>query len=282
MKKLTPWMFLKKLVRILRARPDIPESLQDNQLLQSILKRRSIRSFTEQEIPEDVWFAILEAGRMAPSTVNLQTWTFVTFTQEQWHQTFDRPLPFGGQRAIIILGDVHRIRQIVDIIPRSPLMEYTVAILNASLAAMNMNIAAEALGVSSVMLSETGRSGFFHARYLADRLSLPLGVFPLMTVVFGYAKLPFAPMPPRLPMEQVCGQARYPESDEKVLEGWLLEMKTGFKAARPLWSFEGQLKYYRDNIVRAEEELRELVYRHDGKTSVTNSTPKPNRIEGYL
>jgi len=31
---------------------------------------------------------------------------------------------------------------------------------------MNMNIAAEALGVSSVMLSETGRSGFLDAAHI--------------------------------------------------------------------------------------------------------------------
>jgi len=260
MTKLTPWIFLKKLVRILRSRPTIPESLQDNQLLQTILRRRSIRSFSGHEISEDVWSAILEAGRVAPSTVNLQTWSFIAFSQEQWQRTFTRPIPFGGQRAIIILGDVHRIQRIVDIIPRSPLVEYTVAVLNASLAAMNMNIAAEALGVSSVMLSETGQSGFFHARYLTERLSLPPGVFPLMTMVFGYAKIPFAPMPPRLPMSQICDQARYPLGDQRALEDWLLEMKTGFKAARPLWSFESQLKYYRDNIVQAEEELKALIY----------------------
>ena len=263
MKKLTPGIFFKKLIRILRNRPQIPASLRDNQLLQTILKRRSIRSFTKRQIPEDVWAAVLEAGRVAPSTVNLQTWTFITFTPEQWRQTFNRPLPFSGQRAIIIFGDVHRNQKVIDIFPSSPLVEYTVATMNASLAAMNMNIAAESLGVRSVMLSETGQSGFFHAHYLKDTLALPPGVYPLMTIVFGYAKIPFAPMPPRMPLGQICGQARYPQDDQKVLEDWLLEMKTGFKAARPMWSFEGQLRYYRENIMRAEKELRLLIYHQD-------------------
>jgi len=260
MKRLTPWTFIRKLIGILRKGPRIPPSLENNPLLQTILKRRSIRSFTDQEIPEDVWSAILEAGRVAPSTVNLQTWTFITFTPDQWRQIFERPLPFGGRQAIIICGDIHRNRRVIDIFPSSPLVEYTVAVMNASLAAMNMNIAAEALGISSVMLSETGQSGFFHARYLTETLSLPAGVFPLMTIVFGYAKIPFAPMPPRLPLDQLCGPARYHPPDQNVLEDWLLEMKTGFKAARPMWSFEGQLRYYVENILRAEEELRSLIY----------------------
>jgi nitroreductase len=263
MKKLTPWIFIRKLVSILRKGPRIPPSLEGNPLLQTILKRRSIRSFRDQEIPGDVWAAILEAGRVTPSTVNLQTWAFITFTPDQWRRIFDRPLPFGGRRAIIICGDVNRSQRIIDLFPSSPLVEYTVAIMNASLAAMNMNIAAEALGISSVMLSETGQSGFFHARYLKERLSLPNGVFPLMTIAFGYAKIPFAPMPPRLPLDQICAESRYPPGDQKALEDWLLEMKTGFKAARPMWSFEGQLRYYRENILRAEQELSSLIY-HQG------------------
>ena len=161
---------------------------------------------------------------------------------------------------MIICGDVERIKKVIDIFPQSPLVEYTVSVMNASLAAMNMNIAAEALGLSSVMLSETGRSGFFYAKYLTEKLSLPAGVFPLMTIVFGYSKQPFAPMPPRLPIDQICAPATYPPGDHQKLEDWLLEMKTGFKAARPMWSFEGQLRKYREDIERAEEELRELIY----------------------
>ena len=242
MKKLTPWIFLKNLAKILRGRPQVPESLAD------------------QEIPDDIWAAILEAGRMAPSTVNLQTWSFCTFTEEQWQATFERGIPFGGRRAVIVLGDVSRVKEIIDIFPQSPLVEYTVSVLNASLAAMNMNIAAEALGISSVMLSETGKSGFFTSRHLQQALNLPAGVFPLMTIVFGYSKQSFAPLPPRLPMDQICASGKYPKADINILEDWLLEMKTAFKAARPLWSFEGQLRKYRDDIERAEEELSTLVY----------------------
>ena len=51
----------------------MPPSLGDNELLGIILKRRSVRSFAGRNIPDDVFGAILEAGRLAPSAVNLQT-----------------------------------------------------------------------------------------------------------------------------------------------------------------------------------------------------------------
>jgi len=53
---------------------------------------------------------------------------------------------FQGQRAIIVMGDTYRDRLVLDAFPQSPLIEYTIAVVNASLAAMNMNLAAEALG----------------------------------------------------------------------------------------------------------------------------------------
>ena len=46
---------------------------------------------------------------------------------------------------MIVCGDAHRNKPLVSDFPDSPLVEYTAAVMNASLAAMNMNIAAETL-----------------------------------------------------------------------------------------------------------------------------------------
>jgi len=256
-----PISFFKNLVKILQARPRIPESLQDSELLKIVLNRRSVRKFSDREIPDDVFRAILEAGRLAPSTVNLQTWYFIAFTDVTWKEHFGQAMPFKGKRAVIVLGDIHRTKRVIPDFPRCPLVEYTTAVVNASLAAMSMNMAAEALGVSSVMLSETGKSGFFDAPYLKEKLSLPEGVFPLMTIAFGYAHMGYPPMPPKLPLETVFSDVpHYKEGDMEILRDWYDQMTAGFKAAAPLSSFKGQLEHYRRNIERAEEGLRELVY----------------------
>ncbi len=250
----------RSLVRILRGKPNIPPSLADNPLLNVILNRRSVRSFTDQAIPEDHFAAVLEAGRLAPSTVNLQTWSFAVFDTALWRQTFGQSIPFRGDRAVIIIADTFRDRQVLDVFPYSPLVEHTVAVMNASLAAMNMNIAAEALGVSSVMLSETGRSGLLDACYLKETLNLPAGVIPLMTIVFGYAKGGRPPMPPRLPAGQVFFESAYPLPDRRVLGDWLAQMVAGYQAGHLGSSFEGQVKVYQGKIGRAEKDLQEMVY----------------------
>ena len=158
------------------------------------------------------------------------------------------------------MGDTHRGKTVLDLFPYSPLVEYTVAVINASLAAMNMNLAAEALGVSSVMLSETGQSGFLDAGYLKETLTLPEGVLPLMTIVFGYPCGPYPPLPPKLPLEQICFGGQYREADGEVLEAWLSQMMAGFKATHLLSSFEAQLQLYRSKMGQAEADLKEMVF----------------------
>ena len=255
-----PLRFVRSLARILGGRPHVPAELAGNALLNTIVDRRSVRSFTGRAVPDAVFSAILEAGRLAPSTVNLQTWSFATFTQALWRETFGRPLPLGGQRAVIVMGDVHRVRSVLDAFPRSPLVEYTTAVMNASLAAMNMNIAAEALGVSSVMLSETGRSGLLDTAYLKERLALPEGAFPLMTIVFGYRRGLRPPMPPKLPLTAICFESTYQEADPKMMADWMAQMVSGYKASHLGSSFDAQLELYRSKIGRAEAELQTMIF----------------------
>ena len=257
-----PFRFMQSLAAVLAARPQTPPGLEDNALLRVILQRRSVRKFSDRPIPGACFEAVLEAGRLAPSTVNLQTWSFIPFDAAEWHTTFNHPLPFKGSRAVLILADSHRLRAFApDLLPEAPLVEHTVAVMNASLAAMNMNIAAEALGISSVMLSETGRTGLLDVIYLSEKLGLPEGVLPLMTIVFGYAEGARPPMPPKLPLQSVCFAKTYQETERGVMESWLDQMKAGYKASHLFSSFDTQLKVYAAKLQQAEEALHLLVAR---------------------
>jgi len=257
---------VRSLIKILRGKPKVPAALAGNPLLQTILNRRSIRSFTAQPVPQEVFAAILEAGRVAPSTVNLQSWTFAVFDEPRWQQVFGRSIPFHGSRAVIVIADWQRYRQVLSEFPDCPLTEYTTAVMNASLAAMNMTVAAEALGVSSVMLSETGRSGVLDAKYLKGTLNLPAGTVPLMTIVFGYARGAYPPMPPKLPLEQVSFEGQYTPPDRGDLESWLEQMIAGYNASHLGSSFQKQLDVYQSKISQAEADLQEMIFQHTQPT----------------
>jgi nitroreductase len=251
---------LRSLVRLLRGKPNVPPALADNALLRTLLNRRSVRSFRAEAIPEDVFAAILEAGRLAPSTVNLQTWSFAVFDAPLWQQTFGQSIPFHGSRAVIVIADSFRDRQVLDVFPYSPLVEHTVSVMNASLAAMAMNIAAEVLGVASVMLSETGRSGLLDLRFLKEKLCLPEHAVPLMTIVFGYPRGAYPPMPPKLPAQQVFFKGQYAPPDQAIMQSWLSQMVAGYNASHLGSSFEKQLQVYQRKIGQAEADLQAVVY----------------------
>ena len=52
-------------------------------ILPEILKRRSIRKFKPDPVEKDVIERILEAGRLAPSAKNRQTWRFVVLQKKE-------------------------------------------------------------------------------------------------------------------------------------------------------------------------------------------------------
>ena len=265
MTETSPGAFLRGLIKLIAARPQVPRTLQGNERLKTVLERRSMRKFKDDPIPDDVWDAILEAGRLAPSTINLQTWSFCAFTAESWRNHFGAALPFGAPRAIVVMADVHRAKRVVEGFPYAPLCEYTVGVMNASLAAMNMNVAAEALGVSSCMLSETGRTGFYDARHLVHALELPPGVVPLMTIIFGYAETGRPAMPPKLPRKAVTFAGSYEETPQSVLEEWYEQMQAGYQASNWGKRFVSQVAQYNRRLEEAERGLRDLVfYEGDG------------------
>lgn len=54
-----------------------------NHVIDAILTRRSIRKFTDAEIPEDMLNMILKCGYHAPSGHNMQTWRFTVLTKKK-------------------------------------------------------------------------------------------------------------------------------------------------------------------------------------------------------
>ncbi len=260
MKGLNPIEFVAGLRGVISGRKNIPESLKDNPVLQVLLSRRSCRSFRNEDIPDDVFAVILEAARVAPSAVNLQSWSFGVFDRHSWKERFGSVIPFNGNRAIIVLGDVCRVRQALDEFPFRPLVEYTLCVTNASIAAYAMNIAAESCGVSSVMLSETAKSGFFDAQFIKAKLGLPAGVFPIMTIVFGYAQRKALGMPPKLPMEEIVFENSYKLPDRKIMKDWLQQMMAAYRCVYVTRSFSQQLKQYLSKIDAAEQGLKDLIF----------------------
>ena len=144
----------------------------------TIMKRRSIRKFTDEPVEQDKLTRLLEAAMAAPSAMNGQPWEFVVITDKKVIDRFRKALPFGKMNApavICVLG--------------SSRMQKNKAgdkfwVQDCSAATENILLAATALGLGSVWVGIHPVAMF--KRQVSDILNLPDGVTPLNLIYLGY------------------------------------------------------------------------------------------------
>ena len=150
--------------------------------IQNILSRISVRQYSDREISGEALRTILEAGMSGPSCVNARDWSFIVVRDpEMLSKMADangRPAqPLRSAKAgILICGDLERAFQ------GAP--DYWV--VDGSIAAQNMILAANALGIGSVWLGTWPQMNRVHAQ--AELFGLPETQIPHSIIAFGYPK----------------------------------------------------------------------------------------------
>lgn len=116
--------------------------------IQNIMSRISVRQYSDREISDEALRTILEAGMSGPSCVNARDWSFIVVRDPE---TLNKMADANGRPAqplrsakvgILVCGDLERAFQ------GAP--DYWV--VDGSIAAQNMILAANALGIGSVWL----------------------------------------------------------------------------------------------------------------------------------
>ena len=148
--------------------------------IETIMGRISVRQYSDREIPEDALRTILEAGMAGPSCVNARDWSFIVVRDpEMLNKMADangrpaQPLR-GAKLGILICGDLERAFK------GAP--DYWV--VDGSIAAQNMILAAHALGIGSVWLGTWPQMNRVQAQ--AELFGLPESQIPHSIIAFGY------------------------------------------------------------------------------------------------
>lgn len=202
-------------------------TIRDNGTLQALFARHSVRSYRKEPIPEADLKTILEAAAAAPSAWNLQHWKFLLVEKEADKAKL-LPIAFNQKQiaessvTVAILGDTEANRNAEPVYTQAVnagLMPQEVAdritggiqdayaqrgsefgrdhaFMNASLAAMQLMIAAKALGYDSVPMSG------FDADRLSQEFRIPSRYVPVMLISIGKGAEPGKPST-RLPLEQL-------------------------------------------------------------------------------
>ena len=193
-------------------------------VLDVIMNRRTIRKFKSKPVPEELVLKIVEAGQRAPTACSLQTYTIIWVKDEEKRKALCEAC--GKQQFILeapvtltICADVRKLIDIAKIGGNATSLErgfgYAIklfAIIDAALAAENMVIAAEALGLGSVFIG-----GALANPKVVEILNLPKGVLPISLLCIGYPD-ENPPVRPRLPLEAALFIDEYRRLSKEQLE----------------------------------------------------------------
>jgi nitroreductase len=175
-------------------------------ILDTIKKRRSIRNFKNQEIPQQSIDALIEAIRWAPSAGNLQSRKFYFVFNSDIKNQLDKATTKPGVKA--------RVKKIIktilnrNFVANAPLVVIACldrkistqygdrgvnlySIQDVSASVMNMMLTVHELGLGSVWI------GSFNEDEIIEALSLPDNLRPIAIIPVGYpAEIP--PPPSRI------------------------------------------------------------------------------------
>ena len=153
--------------------------VMENEAIQNIMTRVSVRDFTGEKISEAQLDTLLRAAMAAPSAINKQPWAFIVVTDDAKIAALGEALPYSRCSnkpavAIIPCGDL------------SKAIEGEMAnfwINDVSAATENLLLAAHAMGLGAVW---TGlHPDMNRAKMVQEMLGLPEHIIPLCVVPVG-------------------------------------------------------------------------------------------------
>jgi len=175
-------------------------------VLEAIKARRSVRSYKEDPVPEDLVEKLLDAARWAPTGGNIQPWRFIVVRERTLLDLLKKVSPgYLGDAplAIVICSDKEHSYRVGGQLAKDYL-----TIADCSMAAANITLAAHALGLGTCVVKSFSHSA------VKELLNIPRGVEPELIVVVGYpASIPEPP--PREPLERIVYLNRYGENFKK-------------------------------------------------------------------
>ena len=146
---------------------------------QLLIKRRSIRKYTPELLSSDETKLILEAALLSPTSKNKHSWDFIAVEDKQTLKALSLCKPHSAT----FIADA----AMAVVIAANPLLS-NACVEDASIAAINMQMQAEELGIGSCWVqvrnrnySETITAG----EYINDLLNIPMPLEVVCIISFG-------------------------------------------------------------------------------------------------
>jgi len=181
--------------------------METNQVIETMLNHRSVRKYQKDNPSDEVIETIVRAAQQAPFAS--QSYSFLLKRKGK--------LPFGAPLLFTICVDIHKVELIMERRGwkriANDLGMLFFALQDATLAAQNLVLAGESLGMGSCFLGNT----LYRAERVKKEYNLPNKVFPFVQLAMGYPDEEFPPRP-RFPQAFTLFEDEYKITDEMLTE----------------------------------------------------------------
>ena len=193
--------------------------------------RRTIRKYTEQDIPEELLNELLEVAVRASNTGNMQLYSVVV-TRDQSNKEklapahFNQPMITTAPVVLTFCTDANRFVKWAEQRKAEAgfdnLQTFIASTIDAMLFAQAFCDAAEENGLGICYLGTTA----YNADKIIEALSLPRLVVPIVTVTVGYPVMPLPEQVERLPLAAVVHQEAYVDYTPDMIDELYGEKET--------------------------------------------------------
>lgn len=176
--------------------------------------RRTIRSYTDQNISDELLNELLEVAARASNTGNMQLYSVVVTRDPSRKEQlapahFNQPMVTKAPVVLTFCADANRFVKWAEQRKAEAgfdnFQTFIASTIDAMLFAQSFCTAAEAKGLGICYLGTTA----YNADQIIRALSLPRLVVPIVTVTVGYPAEPLPPQVERLPLAAVVHTETY-------------------------------------------------------------------------
>lgn len=203
-----------------------------NEIIESLFTRKSVRSYTDQEISSQCKEEILRAAMEAPTAGNQQLYTVLDITSQELKERLsvtcdNQPFIAKGKMVLIFCADFQKWYQAFTIAgcnPRKPGPgDFLLAVEDAAIAAQNAVTAAQSLGIGSCYIGDIMENYELHR----ELLHLPEFVFPALMLVFGYPtpQQQEREKPKRAALDFIVHENAYPDFSPEEIRQNIADLK---------------------------------------------------------
>jgi len=182
----------------------------------------SIRKYKDKSVSQEILDKVLSAGLRASSSGNMQTWSVIITSDYEIRKRlfkahFEQEMLLEAPLLFTFCCDFHRMRRWIKLRNAKDnfdnLMSFMIGAIDATLAAQNIALAAEAQGLGICYMGTTLAS----CDTIAKILELPPNVVPVAGYVMGYPD-ESPQLRDRLPLKSLVHREKYNHpSDEEIL-----------------------------------------------------------------